>query len=60
VGCHTGSIDSNWNAASQRSLDLFNKHAGMKLDVKLASVDALDAVKEQDGPCLSAGLRSRL
>ena len=45
VGCHTGSIDSDWNAASQRSLDLFNKHAGMKLDVKLASVDALDAVK---------------
>jgi Caspase domain len=49
VGCHTGSIDSNWNAASQRSLDLFNKHAGMKLDVKVASVDALDAVKAKSG-----------
>jgi uncharacterized caspase-like protein len=49
VGCHTGSIDSNWNAASQRSLDLFNKHAGMKLDVKIASVDALDAVKAKPG-----------
>ncbi|HMH73967.1 MAG TPA: caspase family protein, partial [Bradyrhizobium sp.] len=36
---------SNWNAASQRSLDLFNKHAGMKLEVMVASVDALDAVK---------------
>ena len=47
VGCHTGSIDSNWNAASQRSLDLFNKHAGMKLEVKVASVDALDAVKSK-------------
>jgi len=47
VGCHTGSIDSSWNAASQRSLDLFNKHAGMKLDVKVASVDALDAVKSK-------------
>ena len=47
VGCHTGSIDSNWNAASQRSLDLFNKHAGMKLDVKVASVDALDAVRSK-------------
>jgi len=47
VGCHTSSIDSNWNAASQRSLDLFNKHAGMKLDVKVASVDALDAVKSK-------------
>ena len=47
VGCHTSSIDSNWNAASQRSLDLFNKHAGMKLDVRVASVDALEAVKSK-------------
>jgi len=45
VGCNTGAVDGNWNAASQRSLDLFNKHAGMKLDVKTASADALDAVK---------------
>jgi uncharacterized caspase-like protein len=45
VGCNTGAVDGNWNAASQRSLDLFNKHAGMKLDVKNASADALDAVK---------------
>lgn len=45
VGCNTGAIDGNWNAASQRALDLFNKHAGMKLDVKTASADALDAVK---------------
>ena len=40
-------MDGNWNAASQRSLDLFNKHAGMKLEVKVASVDALDAVKSK-------------
>lgn len=45
VGCNTGAVDGNWNAAAQRSLDLFNKHAGMKLDVKTASADALDAVK---------------
>jgi hypothetical protein len=45
VGCNTGSVDGNWNTASQRALDLFNKHAGMKLEVKVASVDALDAVK---------------
>jgi hypothetical protein len=37
------------NAVSQRSLGLFNKHAGMKLDVKIASVDALDAVKAKPG-----------
>ena len=45
VGCFAGSIDGQWNAASQRSLELFNKHAGTKLDVKLASLDVLDAVK---------------
>jgi uncharacterized caspase-like protein len=45
VGCNAGAVDGNWNAASQRSLDLFNKHAGVKFDVKIASVDALDAVK---------------
>jgi uncharacterized caspase-like protein len=45
VGCNTGSIDGNWNAASQKALDLFNKHTGMQLDVKTASIDALDAVK---------------
>ena len=45
VGCNTGAVDGNWNAASQKALDLFNKHAGMKLEVKTASADALDAVK---------------
>jgi Caspase domain len=47
VGCNIGSVDGNWNAAAQRSLDLFNKSAGTKLDVKVASVDALDAVKSK-------------
>jgi uncharacterized caspase-like protein len=45
VGCSTNTVDGNWNAASQKALVLFNKHAGMKLDVKAASADALDAVK---------------
>jgi uncharacterized caspase-like protein len=49
VGCTTGAIDGNWSTASQRALDLFNKHAGMKLDVKAASADALDAVKGKTG-----------
>ena len=48
VGCGTVAVDGNWNAASQRALDLFNKHAGMKLDVKVATVDALDAVKSKE------------
>jgi uncharacterized caspase-like protein len=45
VGCSTGPVDGNWNAADQKALDLFNKHAGMRLDVKVANTDALDAVK---------------
>jgi uncharacterized caspase-like protein len=49
VGCSTGAIDGNWSTASQRALDLFNKHAGMKLDVKTANADALDAVKAKTG-----------
>jgi hypothetical protein len=45
VGCNAGAVDGNWNAAAQRSLELFNRNAGMKLDVKVASLDALDAVR---------------
>jgi len=49
VGCNTGAVDGNWNAASQRALDLFNKHAGVKFEVKAASAEALDAVKGKSG-----------
>lgn len=45
VGCFTGNIDGEWKAPSQRALELFNKRAAMKLDVKLASLDAVDVVK---------------
>ncbi len=45
VGCLAGAADGEWNAASQRSLALFNRHAGTRLNVKLASTDALDAIK---------------
>jgi Caspase domain len=49
VGCNNGPVDGNWNAAAQRSLDLFNKNARMKLDVKIATLDALDAVRSKTG-----------
>jgi hypothetical protein len=49
VGCNTDGVDGNWNAASQMALALFNKHAGMRLDTKSASADALDAVKTKAG-----------
>lgn len=45
VGCKTGVIDSEWTASSRRALSLFNEKAGTKFDVKLASIDALDAVR---------------
>jgi uncharacterized caspase-like protein len=45
VGCKTGAIDSEWNASSRRALSSFNDKAGTKFDVKLASIDALDAVR---------------
>jgi Caspase domain len=45
VGCLTGTADGEWTSSSGRALELFNKRAGTKLDTKLASLDALDAIK---------------
>ncbi len=45
VGCYPGTISGNWDGSSQSALGLFNKHAGAKLDVKLASLDSLDVIK---------------
>ena len=45
VGCLSAEADGNWNAASQRSLTLFNRYAKTKFDTKLASTDALDTIK---------------
>jgi uncharacterized caspase-like protein len=47
VGCLTGVADGEWNASSQRSLTLFNRYAGTKLDAKVASLDTLDAIKQK-------------
>ncbi len=47
VGCDPGNTDGNWNNSSKKALDLFNKTAGTKFDVKLASLDALDGVRAQ-------------
>ena len=48
-GCNTGAVDGNWNDAAQRSLSLFNRHAGTTLDVKAASLDSVDVVKGKAG-----------
>jgi uncharacterized caspase-like protein len=47
VGCNSGHIDDNWDDSSRRALDLFNKNARTQFDIKLASLDALDAVRNK-------------
>lgn len=45
VGCHTTAVGDDWSPAARRSLEQFNRRAGLKLDPKAASIDALEAVK---------------
>jgi uncharacterized caspase-like protein len=45
VGCYPGASDGSWDDSSKKALDLFNKNAQTKFDVRLASLDALDAVR---------------
>jgi uncharacterized caspase-like protein len=45
VGCQTVDATDDWTVASRRALGLFNKHTGQRFDVKIASIDALEAVR---------------
>src|SRR5215467_12645867 len=47
VGCYLGNIDGDWNAASRRALQNFNKHAGTKLDVEFANLNALGVIRSR-------------
>ena len=47
VGCNTGNVDGRWDDSSSKALDLFNKNAKTQFDTKLASLDALDAVRNK-------------
>jgi hypothetical protein len=47
VGCDPGKTDGQWNLDSRRALESFNRRAGTKLDVKVASREALAAVEAQ-------------
>ena len=49
VGCNTGAVGDTWTPNAQKAMEAFNKNAGMKLDVKVASADSLDAVKSKPG-----------
>jgi len=47
VGCNSGNVDGTWDDSSRKALDLFNKSAQTQFDVRLASLDALDAVRNK-------------
>ena len=47
VGCDPGNIDGDWNAASRRALEIFNKRAGTKLDVRVANLNALSVIRSR-------------
>ena len=47
VGCYAGPVDGNWRDGSQKSVSRFNENAGLKLDIKTANIDALEAVKSK-------------
>jgi uncharacterized caspase-like protein len=49
VGCSVGEVNGEWNAPSRKALDSFNRNAGTKFDIKLASLNALDAVRGKTG-----------
>jgi hypothetical protein len=60
VGCVASDADGRWNGASQRALILFNKYARTNFDVKVASVDTLDAIKSRPTRVCPTCLRSRV
>ena len=45
VGCNPSNTEGKWDDGSRKALELFNKNAKTKFEVKLASLDALDAVR---------------
>jgi uncharacterized caspase-like protein len=47
VGCNLGNVDGKWDDSSKKALGLFNKQAQTQFDIKLASLDALDAVRNK-------------
>ena len=47
VGCETGEATGTWDDGSRKALELFNKSAQTTFDIKLASLDALDAVRSK-------------
>lgn len=49
VGCDPGATDGNWSVKSRDALGQFNRRAGLDLDTRGPTVDALEAVRIQRG-----------
>ncbi|SDJ37357.1 MULTISPECIES: caspase family protein [Bradyrhizobium] len=49
VGCGSDPVTGDWDASAQKALHLFNKNAGTKFDVRVATIDALDVVRGKTG-----------
>jgi hypothetical protein len=47
VGCYSGAISGDWNTASRRAVDAFNKNASTKVDSRTASLEGVDAVRDK-------------
>jgi uncharacterized caspase-like protein len=47
VGCNPETSDGVWDDKSQKALELFNKNAHTELDVRVASIGALDMVRSK-------------
>jgi uncharacterized caspase-like protein len=47
VGCDPGTVDGKWTDQSTRAMTEFNRRAKANFEVKVASLGALDAVKQQ-------------
>jgi hypothetical protein len=49
VGCYPVAIDGNWGASSEQALAQFNQHTHNSFDVKVASLEAIEAVRSTAG-----------
>jgi uncharacterized caspase-like protein len=45
VGCDPGNVDGRWDSGSKSALEAFNRNARTRLNVVVASLDALDSVR---------------
>ena len=45
LGCYRGELDNPWDETSRRALEAFNRHAGTRLDGRVASLDLLDVLR---------------